>query len=468
TGILKEKSKNVGSIKGEFGVSSFGSATYNIPIEIPQGINGIQPSISLSYNSSANEGLAGMGWSLNGVSYIAVTSQNLFSDGNIAPVVAVEKEAANKGNRLMLDGQRLIRIGDNNLYLKDGAKFMTQNKNYTSITYHKSGSDNYFVVENANGTKMYYGTSTDSKFKNSNGYVLMWYLKRTEDVHGNYCTYTYKAAGSSKYLLLPDKIEYAANTNAIQSPVYSVKFMYQANSQAEVKYLHGQEVNNKVLIEKIQAYTGDNLLSTYYFEYFKKDRYSYLNTVNRQIGPNKEKIPKTVLSYDKTHKLATVSPWSYKDTLYKRDDVHSANWTSKQFVKRIHQKGVYYVTQDDPYRYLQMATQADIDAAGGSWDFKKAMAKKHGVPRKKPLEHKANNVSLKETVYKNVYKYINRERNYYTADLNNDGINDIFSIYRYPDKLNINGTEEDNNILYYINGKEYKKTVKGFYSGAVL
>ncbi|MCG8697476.1 MAG: hypothetical protein MI922_05440, partial [Bacteroidales bacterium] len=396
---LEEHYENIGTINGEFGVSAMGSATYNIPIEVPKGINGMQPNLTLSYNSNAGEGLAGMGWSLNGVSFISVTSQTLYSDGNIVPVVATEKEAANIGNRLTLDGQRLIRVGDNHLYLKDGAKFMTQNRNYTSITYYKSGTDNYFVIENANGTKMYYGTSTDSKFINANRYVLMWYLKRIEDVHGNYCEYTYKQSRTNKYLMLPEKIVYGGNSNIGNTPVYNVKLLYQQNSLGEIKYLHGAEVNNKVLLEKIQLYKGDILLSNYLLEFFQKEGYTYLNTIKKQVGPGKNNIPKTLFSYSKVHQEANVGIYDFSDTLIERGNVHYSEWKSSQKVERKHIPGVFYVTQIEPYKYLTKATQAQIDAAGGSWEFRKHIANVYDVPRKKFLEHKANNVKLSETVY---------------------------------------------------------------------
>jgi hypothetical protein len=48
-----------------------GSFSYTYPIRIPQGVNGIQPDISLVYNSNGGNGMLGMGWSLSGLPVIA-------------------------------------------------------------------------------------------------------------------------------------------------------------------------------------------------------------------------------------------------------------------------------------------------------------------------------------------------------------------------------------------------------------
>src|SRR3569833_1001494 len=60
----------VGSIPGEFAVAPYGAATYTIPIQVPPGIAGMLPSLSLAYGSQGGNGELGMGWSLNGLSVI--------------------------------------------------------------------------------------------------------------------------------------------------------------------------------------------------------------------------------------------------------------------------------------------------------------------------------------------------------------------------------------------------------------
>src|SRR5437762_2594707 len=52
-----------GFTSGNFQVTQVGAAVYSIPIQVPPGINGMEPQIALVYNSHAGNGLAGMGWS---------------------------------------------------------------------------------------------------------------------------------------------------------------------------------------------------------------------------------------------------------------------------------------------------------------------------------------------------------------------------------------------------------------------
>ncbi len=91
----------VGSIPGQFAVSPTGAATYTIPIECPPGINGMQPNVSLVYNSQGGNGIAGWGWNLSGVSAITRGKNNIYFDGNNKDIKIDNTDA------LYLDGQRL-------------------------------------------------------------------------------------------------------------------------------------------------------------------------------------------------------------------------------------------------------------------------------------------------------------------------------------------------------------------------
>src|SRR3982750_3274482 len=58
-----------GTMNGAAGTES-GASTYSIPLVLPPGRAGMQPSLTLSYNSRRGDGLAGMGWALEGLSTI--------------------------------------------------------------------------------------------------------------------------------------------------------------------------------------------------------------------------------------------------------------------------------------------------------------------------------------------------------------------------------------------------------------
>ena len=56
----------VGMTPGEAGSNGMGGAMYSIPIELPQGVKGMQPSVSLTYSSmGGGDGFSGNGWTLS-------------------------------------------------------------------------------------------------------------------------------------------------------------------------------------------------------------------------------------------------------------------------------------------------------------------------------------------------------------------------------------------------------------------
>ena len=57
--------KSVGGVPVSFDVLQTGAATLSIPIECPKGVNGMQPNISIGYNSLSGDGFAGWGCSIH-------------------------------------------------------------------------------------------------------------------------------------------------------------------------------------------------------------------------------------------------------------------------------------------------------------------------------------------------------------------------------------------------------------------
>src|SRR5205814_6128225 len=93
-----------GVVPGDFEVSANGDSTYTIQIEVPPGINEVEPDLSLVYSSHAGNGRLGVGWQLQGLSAIVRC--------DATPAVDRFRGTVSYGptDRYCLDGQRLINV----------------------------------------------------------------------------------------------------------------------------------------------------------------------------------------------------------------------------------------------------------------------------------------------------------------------------------------------------------------------
>src|ERR1700723_1494855 len=95
------EAQSVGRTPGKFNVSAIGSAQYSIPIWAPPGPRGIQPNVSLFYDSNSSIGPLGIGWSLGGLGAITRCNLTTAQDTTPAPVALVTTDG------YCLNGKRL-------------------------------------------------------------------------------------------------------------------------------------------------------------------------------------------------------------------------------------------------------------------------------------------------------------------------------------------------------------------------
>jgi len=76
-------SEPVGYLEGSSAVTPSGELTYTIPLEVPAGRAGMQPGLALSYSSHNGNGLAGVGWSVEGFSEIRRCGKTLSTEGEV-------------------------------------------------------------------------------------------------------------------------------------------------------------------------------------------------------------------------------------------------------------------------------------------------------------------------------------------------------------------------------------------------
>jgi RHS repeat-associated protein len=114
-----------GTLAGQFDVTPSGTARYSIPLAVAAGRSGVQPEISLSYDSSSGDGPVGVGWKLTGFSQIERCASTPATQGRRRPVKWDNDDA------LCMDGQPLIRIAGEPF--ADGAEYRALRQNFRRI-----------------------------------------------------------------------------------------------------------------------------------------------------------------------------------------------------------------------------------------------------------------------------------------------------------------------------------------------
>jgi hypothetical protein len=237
-----------GALAGSFEVDPRGNGTYTIPIVVPPGRAGLRPEISLSYNSRGGNGIAGVGWSVGGLSTIARCPKTVATDGVMAPVQYDDTDA------LCLDGARLSLFSGPPL--EPGAQYRTELDTFQEIFVLASDDESgiFFRVFLRNGQVRDYGATAQAKLyreaTRGSRVPRAWGLSRIQDVAGNLVTFTYGKLENTESRMssdisqdtlefFPDQIAYGGIDNEFGSSDsrMEVKFDY-SDDRADYGGLH--------------------------------------------------------------------------------------------------------------------------------------------------------------------------------------------------------------------------------------
>jgi Salmonella virulence plasmid 65kDa B protein len=185
----------------QFAVTESGAATLSVPIQVPRGIGGMEPQLSLNYSTGAGNGLLGLGWTLSGPSAITRCAKTILHDGARGAVTF------GTGDRFCLDGQRLIpssRANTDAEYGLPGTEYRTDKDTFSRITAVGTGANSpsapaSFKVETKSGLIMYFGSSGASQVPVNDPAlgtarpINRWMLDRIEDRNGSFVKFEYCA-----------------------------------------------------------------------------------------------------------------------------------------------------------------------------------------------------------------------------------------------------------------------------------
>jgi len=296
-----------GTTEGLFAVNSAGNASYTIPIEALPGVGGLQPSLTLQYNSSNGPGIVGYGWNLGGLSVVARNPQVHYYDGTYKGVDLATTD------RFSLDGQRLVCTSGT--YGANGSVYRTENDIFSKTTcYTGSYGPDRFEVKTKSGLTCQYGYDNDAdQTVDGHNETVSWFINKITDVYGNVMDFTYLKDEGVNYIA---EITYGAN---------AVIFFYKQRSDIKTVYLKGKPLKQQLILDHIEIRYNSALVKKYEFKYNYSssdyNRYSVLNELI-EYGLDDSRYNSIAFTYhtpDAVSFSRTADNGSHSDITYKSD-----------------------------------------------------------------------------------------------------------------------------------------------------
>jgi len=260
----------VASIPGQFSAS--GSANYSVPVTVSPGTAGLEPKLSINYNSQSGNGNLGVGWSLSGFSSIHRCAQTLAQDGTRTGI------EFNQVDRFCLDGQRLIAVDGQ--YGANNTEYRTEINSFSKIISRSTqgqGPD-YFIVRSKSGELMEYGVTADARVEAQGRQVVrQWTLNRIEDTAGNYLTIRYyeNNVNGEHY---PLRLDYTGNSRAGIPAFASVQLEYENRPDSSFGFLARSRILNTKRLKALRSFNGSSLVRKYSFDFYDID---FVNPLSR-------------------------------------------------------------------------------------------------------------------------------------------------------------------------------------------
>lgn len=260
----------VGFMTGNFRVDESGAAHYDMPILAAEGVAGVKPQISITYNSQGGPGLLGLGGNISGLSSISRCRQTLIHDGGAKPINWSAED------RFCLNGQRLILVSGT--YGAANSEYALEIDNQVRVIAHggTSGNPEYFTQTTKDGSTTTYGQNqtgigNNARITGSNGYHVLWAQSRFADSIGNYINYVYEGDRTTGQRIR--HIYYAYAYPDYQS-LARLEFTYENRTDTHIGYMVGGDAfKNTQRLKTIRSYTrnsvgtSEQLLRRYQFNY---------------------------------------------------------------------------------------------------------------------------------------------------------------------------------------------------------
>ncbi len=224
-----------------------GTASFRVDVKVPSGTAGLQPSVSLAYNSGSGNGPFGLCWDWEPMNIRRRTSKGIPTYGD--------------GDVFLLDGAELVP-------LSDGSWRRKIETDWSRVT--RSGDG--WEVRDRNGTRHRLGLSASSRVARSGSgafdATFAWYVEETVDVHGNRIEWRYETFPDSPGKIYPARILWGAAGCAAR---HAVVFDWERREDSFTSCLSGFAVTTGRRCREIRVESEGRLVRRYALSYDPAD-----------------------------------------------------------------------------------------------------------------------------------------------------------------------------------------------------
>lgn len=267
-------------LRGAPNVDASGTASYEIPLNVPPGRRGMAPELSLRYSSGGGEGHFGQGFDLVGAgSRVHRCQKTIDVDGEVSAV------QFDSHDRLCVDGMRLVGSVEDEAYWQNGARYHEEMSAWRRIERLETteAPEGRFVATARDGRRHIYGGATatvhalrgdrdaSGALVDPESVVVEWRLARVEDPYGNYIDFEYAhddhPDGSYEHYLT--SIRYTGGPN--DAPLREVRLVYDNGGTPDIAFSAGVARRLGLVVERIEMWVRESRIRSYIFDYKTDD-----------------------------------------------------------------------------------------------------------------------------------------------------------------------------------------------------
>jgi hypothetical protein len=262
----------VGSDGGAISVGNSGQAVWSMPVEVPSGINGLAPNLTVNVSTGGGNGVLGVGGGLSGSSAITRCGRTVYQDGYFQPPQYAQSDA------YCLGGARLLL--ESGSYGADGSVYRTEVESFQRIkaygsnsTYDDSNTSSlgsgpvYFEVTSRNGATTFYGRRPSTRDTDpATGTIAVWKVDQLSDSNGNTLHYHYGDVSGQNEVQLTH-ITYGGNTSQSVAENLSVELIYESRPDTSNIWSRGQQYSQTQRIANIRTKVGPTIVTDYKLSY---------------------------------------------------------------------------------------------------------------------------------------------------------------------------------------------------------